>query len=406
LLLLTNHSCKSFMPSFYEFFAGGGMARAGLGQGWSCLFANDFDEIKGKTYAKNWGEKDLIVDDIANITTNLLPGIADLAWASSPCQDLSLAGSGGGLGLPDAAVATRSGTFWRFIEIIQELAKEGRAPGMVVFENVTGAITSHKGQDFKSIARAFSDSGYRFGGIVADAQLFVPQSRKRLFIIGVRQDLIIPVSIVKQEYNPFWHPASIRAAYNTLDKDVEANWIWWDMPVPPTRKQNFIDIIEEHPQGVTWDSPKKTANLLSMMSAVNLAKVVQAQAAGRKVVGGVYKRMREEMAVKVQRAEVRFDNVSGCLRTPSGGSSRQLILVINGQEVKSRLLSPREGARLMGLPDNYILPEKYNDAYHLAGDGVVVPVVRYVAANLLEPIISANDLVSSQPIPGELVEVS
>ncbi len=43
------------MKSFFEFFAGGGMARAGLGSGWKCLFANDFDRKKGVTYQLNWG---------------------------------------------------------------------------------------------------------------------------------------------------------------------------------------------------------------------------------------------------------------------------------------------------------------------------------------------------------------
>ena len=41
----------------------------------------------------------------------------------------------------------------------------------------------------------------------------------------------------------------------------------------------------------------------------------------------------------------------------------------------------------MGLSDEYKLPESYNEAYHLAGDGVVVPVVRYLAEHLLEPIV-------------------
>jgi len=63
-------------------------------------------------------------------------------------------------------------------------------------------------------------------------------------------------------------------------------------------------------------------------------------------------------------------------------------LVVDGNEVKSRLISTRETARLMGLPDDYVLPEKYNEAYHLTGDGVVVPVVRHLAENLLEPLVT------------------
>jgi DNA (cytosine-5)-methyltransferase 1 len=63
--------------------------------------------------------------------------------------------------------------------------------------------------------------------------------------------------------------------------------------------------------------------------------------------------------------------------------------VVDDGAIRTRLLSPREAARLMGLPDSYVLPKKYNEAYHLAGDGVVVPVVRFLAAHLLEPLLAS-----------------
>ena len=65
--------------------------------------------------------------------------------------------------------------------------------------------------------------------------------------------------------------------------------------------------------------------------------------------------------------------------------------MVEGDRVRSRLISARETARLMGLPDAYVLPSTYNDAYHLVGDGVVVDVVRHLAANLFEPILAATD---------------
>ena len=58
--------------------------------------------------------------------------------------------------------------------------------------------------------------------------------------------------------------------------------------------------------------------------------------------------------------------------------------------VKARLISSRETARLMGLPDDYALPENYNEAYHLTGDGVVVPVVRHLAEHIFEPVLEAT----------------
>ena len=163
------------------------------------------------------------------------------------------------------------------------------------------------------------------------------------------------------------------------------------MPPPALNTSRFADVIEDDPTGVAWHSQEETARLLGMMSQVNLAKVEQAKRTGKRMVGAIYKRTRlNEDGFKVQRAEIRFDDIAGCLRTPTGGSSRQLILVVNGEQVKSRLISSRETARLMGLPDSYILPDKYNEAYHLTGDGVVVPVVRHLAEHILEPLIAEN----------------
>jgi DNA (cytosine-5)-methyltransferase 1 len=114
------------------------------------------------------------------------------------------------------------------------------------------------------------------------------------------------------------------------------------------------------------------------------------------MVGSLYKRTRpDHRGGRAQRAEIRFDDIAGCLRTPNGGSSRQTIMLVNGNKVKSRLLSPRETARLMGLPDSYVLPANYNEAYHLTGDGVAVPVVRHLAQHLIEPLIGIRNLVTT-----------
>lgn len=378
-------------PRYYEFFAGGGMARAGLGLGWECVFANDFDPMKASTYALNWGSEHFVCGDVATLTTSNLPGAADLAWASFPCQDLSLAGDYRGLGHSTSAVMTRSGTFWPFWALMRDLAREGRAPRMIVLENVFGALTSRQGKDFVAIASALSGSGYRFGAMVLNARLFVPQSRPRVFFVAVRRGEEIPPELVGDGPQDAWHPAAVVAAHSRMTAEAKRKWIWWSMTAPSARSTVFADLIEDDPTGVHWHSPEETRYLLSMMSAVNAAKVEAAKKANRRIVGGVYRRTRpDENGLKRQRAEVRFDDVAGCLRTPSGGSSRQTILVVEGSSVRSRLLSPREAARLMGLRDDYKLPQRYNDAYHVAGDGVCVPAVRHISECLLEPIFKRN----------------
>ncbi len=369
---------KEFL--FYEFFAGGGMARAGLGDNWQCLFANDFDEKKAESYRKNWAGDRLYVKDVRDVSITELPGEVDLAWASFPCQDLSLAGNGEGL------KAKRSGSFWPFWKLMRKLGDEKRNPKIIVLENVYGALTSHDGRDFSALCSALVEIGYFVGAVIIDAAHFIPQSRARLFVIATRSDLIIPDALLGTGAHSVWHPKSVLKARQKLPIETSKQWIWWNIPEPPPRKLNFIDIIEDEPEGVEWKSESDTRYILNMMSETNRKKVAQAQASGRRMVGGVYRRTRNG----VQRAEVRFDDISGCLRTPSGGSSRQLLLVVEGENIRSRLLSPREAARLMGLKDSYILPANYNAAYHLAGDGVVVPVVGHLAKYLLTPILQAN----------------
>lgn len=374
------------MFSFYEFFAGGGMARAGLGEGWECLLANDFDPKKAACYAANWGAADLRVGDVGALNVAELPGHADLAWASFPCQDLSLAGAGAGLN------GSRSGSFWGFWRLVRGLGEAGRSPRLVVLENVCGALTSHQGQDFAALANALADAGYRFGAVVVNAVHFLPQSRPRLFIIGVLNQQAIPEQLITTGPEGEWHPPALVDAYGKLSPSTRQAWAWWRLPIPEPRASVFADLIEDAPSGVAWHRAEETRKLLSMMSPRNLAKVEAAQQTGRRMVGAIYRRTRTEGPdrQKVQRAEIRFDDVAGCLRTPAGGSSRQVIMVVEGEKIRSRLLSPREAARLMGLADSYLLPANYNDAYHLAGDGVAAPVVRFLAQYILEPILQAG----------------
>ena len=377
-------------PTYYEFFAGGGMARAGLGDEWRCLFANDFDCMKAAAYIANWGGDHFLCEDIGKLTVPDLPGRADLAWASFPCQDLSLAGDGAGLGTSTDSATTRSGTFWPFLALMHGLRHEGRAPRMIVLENVFGALTSHGGKDFVAIGEALSTAGYQFGAVVIDAACFVPQSRPRVFFVAVESGSHLPPRVVHGGPSRLWHPKALTSAYSGLSAAAKSRWVWWDLPVPSDAVTVLADLIEDKPAGVAWHSNDETGRLLGMMSPLNQAKVEAAQRAGRRVIGCIYRRTRPDAdGSRRQRAEVRFDGVAGCLRTPGGGSSRQTILLVDADKITSRLLSAREAARLMGLSDGYILPARYNAAYHVAGDGVCPPVVRHLARYLLEPVLAA-----------------
>lgn len=365
-----------------EFFAGGGLARLGLGKNWQCVFANDFSQKKAAAYRENFNNApELVVDDVWKIETTAIPGNPTLAWASFPCQDLSLAGNGKGL------YAERSGSFWGFWRIIQNLRAEERQVPFIVLENVIGLLGSKQGSDFYRLCQALAEGGYFFGAMVIDAVRFVPQSRPRLFIIAVSKNTLIDNRLHSKIPERPWHDDKIFAAYEKLSHNLKEHWIWWSLPAPPQRKTTLADLIESEHTLVSWHSHIETEKILGQMSRLNLEKVKEAQYAGTQQIGTVYRRTRAEDGIKLQRAEVRFDGISGCLRTPIGGSSRQIVIVVEKKSIRTRLLSPREAARLMGAPDSYILPQNYNDAYHVMGDAVAVPVVSWLEKHLLHPLV-------------------
>jgi DNA (cytosine-5)-methyltransferase 1 len=156
------------------------------------------------------------------------------------------------------------------------------------------------------------------------------------------------------------------------------------------------DMLEDPPASGKWLSPAALKRLISLMTLRQRAKLDAAcedvRIRGQRRAGGVYRRTRKDAnGASIQRAEVRFD-VAGCLRTPAGGSSRLTLLIVDPQlGLRARLLSAREAARLMGLPEEYRLPPSYTAAYKLAGDGVAAPVAGWIARHLAEPLLDAMD---------------
>jgi DNA (cytosine-5)-methyltransferase 1 len=252
------------------------------------------------------------------------------------------------------------------------------APRVIVIENVVGLLTSHGGADFTALCEALGRQGYRYGALEIDAARFMPQSRPRVFVVATRA----PVDGVEGP-SPFHSPA-VRAAHAAMPEAVKAGWIWWRLDAPLVRNADLSSVLEPD-EAVRWRSPEETSALLGLMDTRHAAKVAALRAGGGRAVGAVFRRTR----AGVQRAEARFDGLAGCLRTPRGGSSRQTLLVVDGGEVKSRLLTAREGARLMGLPEDYRLPSSESAGLHVIGDGVAAPVVGHLARQLIEPLLDA-----------------
>jgi DNA (cytosine-5)-methyltransferase 1 len=364
---------------FFEFFAGGGLARLGLEPDFACVFANDIDPAKAQAYRTVFSGDHLHEGDIWKLPVSDLPGQAALAWASFPCQDLSLAGARRGLAAP------RSGAFWGFHRLIEKLAHEGRAPDVLALENVTGLLSSHAGADFAALIHALDGLGYRAGALEIDAALFTPHSRPRLFIVAARNPP--PALCSSGPADPFHSPA-LRTAVARLPDALRKRFVWWRLSAPAKRNTRLADMLEDD-ACVVWNSDEQTARLIAQMSPLQRTRLDALRESGGREVGAVFRRIRIERGDRVQRAEARFDGLAGCLRTPAGGSSRQILLFVEGDRVRSRLLSPREAARLMGAPDEYPLPQGQTAALHLFGDGVCVPVVRWLSQHLLAPLAGA-----------------
>lgn len=342
----------------YEFFAGSGLVGYGLNGMFVPVWANDINERKARVYRANFDNSRFHLGDIKSVNGADLP-VAELSWASFPCQDLSLAGSMGGIH------AKRSGLVWEWLRVLDEMPS---APKVIALENVVGLLTSHGGDNYRALHRALAERGYRAGAIVLNANWFVPQSRPRVFVVAVAGNVTSPSAVEGSE--PCWlhSPAAIK-----LGEELD-QWVWWHAPQPDARTSVLADLLE--------DAPFDKDDVLQLVPERHKALLEEKE----HVVAAGYRRTRGGRQV----LELRFDGQAGCLRTPEGGSSRQYVVVKNGEDVHARLLTARETARLMGAPDSFKLPGSYNDGYFAMGDAVAAPVAEFIGRQLLVPLVEAS----------------
>lgn len=362
------------------------MVRAGFGADWRCVFSNDNDPLKISSYRENWSSEHLVPGDIKSVTADQVPDNLTLAWASSPCQNFSSAGLGDGLSGASSSVFTQ---WW---DLIASKTALGREPKIVVLENVVGLLKSRGGLDFKLICEGFVKCGYRFGVAVIDAINFLPQSRPRIFLIAVKVDIEFPGSLRSDKPISRWHPPHLVNAVEYLPEDLRCKHVWWRMPESVCRTSTLADFMLHENASLVWHTRDQTLKLLDSMTPTNLEKLIKAKKNGSLIIGTLYRRMRSIDGVNKSRAEVRFDGVAGCLRASDGGSSRQMLIYVEGDSVRTRHMTPRESARLMGLAETYKLPRLKTHAVKLVGDGVAVPVVKFLEQHLLIPLACAASI--------------
>ncbi|MBF4568239.1 DNA cytosine methyltransferase [Plantibacter sp. VKM Ac-2880] len=364
---------NSARPKVLEFFAGIGLARIGLERGgFRVAWANDYEQDKWDLYRNHFddesGDHKFALGDISQVSVSDLPRDASLAWGSSPCTDLSLAGSRGGLR------AGESNAFWQYIRLLEELGED--RPEVAVLENVVGLATSHGGDDLAAAVRAFNDLGYSVDVLAIDARRFIPQSRPRLFLVGA---LNPPMDTAEpnSELRPDW----LQAVYGdpTLRTHRAA------LPAPPAPLlEGFGELVEAMPVGdERWWGAERTEAFVNSLAPVQLERI----AAMRRSPGVKYRTAYRRTRNGVPVWEVRPDDISGCLRTARGGSSKQAVVKLGNRRLQVRWMTPLEYARLMGAGDYDLSAARTNQALFAFGDAVAVPAVSWLAENYLMPLV-------------------
>ena len=354
------------MAKFAEFFAGVGLMREAIEPlGWNCIFANDIASDKAEMYVSRFGDEHLLVDDINRVTVGDLPDSLDLLTASFPCIDLSLAGNRAGL------AGEHSGTVWPFLNLTEGLQREHAAPSAVLIENVTGFLTSHKGRDLGDVCERLAGLGYWLDVTVVDARWFIPQSRPRLFVLGVRRDLLV------QPMPPTSHVTRLRtrAIRGFQARYRELPFVELPLPEPPMQSGGaLVSLLENVPiNSSSWWPKERVAAALDAMMPMHRKRVDELARGARDGVATMYRRVRNGRTV----SEVRGDRIAGCLRTPQGGSSVQFLIDCRHGETKIRPLTGREYARLQGAAE-FPIHVGRRQAQLGFGDAVCVPAVRWL----------------------------
>jgi DNA (cytosine-5)-methyltransferase 1 len=358
--------------TFAEFFAGIGLMRLGLERaGWHIAFANDIDEDKRQMYCAHFGNTgEFVLGDVHQLDATKVPRV-DLATASFPCNDLSLAGARKGL------AGEQSSAFWGFIEVLTKMGR--RRPSMVLLENVTGFLTSHDGNDFRDALLALNRLGYAVDALIVDAARFVPQSRQRLFVVGTKSVEVAVLNDTPKFYEGECRPPALA---DFILWNPEINWKIRPLPPLPSREVRLADIIEDlSPNSAMWWSRERAEYLLNQMSPKHRAQAQAMIHGSRTTYGTVFRRVRNERSM----AELRTDGIAGCLRTPRGGSGRQILFAAGRGRFAVRLLTPRECARLMGA-DDFAIRVSLNQALFGFGDAVCVPVIEWIANHYLNRV--------------------
>ena len=376
---------KAFQLTVAEYFAGVGLMRMGLERcGWRVVWANDVSEQKFRMYKAFFSDagRIYVVADVFQVDPESVPETA-LATCSFPCVNLSVAGRMEGIN------GRHSSAFWGFINILERQSRKGRHPPLVLVENVPGWLYSNKGRDFRLTVEALNRLGYMCDVFAVNALSFRPQSRLRVFLVGMREDVFGGPDDPRFYFERVRRRSRLLAPL-TLRRSVQAclDLSWKHLPVPappPLKTSGLAEIVEPLPEShPLWWPEEEVERHMKMMSEEHRRRVEELARREEYSYRAFFRRMRGGE----QRVEVRKDEVAGCLRTAVGGSAQQFLLRAGKGTIRMRRMTPREYARLQGVPDDLPIPERVGRVQALTGfgDAVCVDVVEWIAKNVLAPV--------------------
>lgn len=377
-----------------DFFAGIGLVSMGLERaGWKTVCALDYDPEKARAYINHFGSDHYRTQDVGKTTGASIPKVT-LAHASFPCTDLSVAGARRGI------YQGESSAFWQFIRVVEEMKEaHGEAnPPIILLENVEGLLTSNGGKDLRSLLETLNDLGYSTDLLRIDAANFVPQSRVRIFIVALHDSLVaaLPTGSFEQEHAVHSSNARSRRIVEYIEANSDLRWYFHKLPNLPTRNILLEDVIDT---GAEWWEKERTDYLFNQMHERHRELVRERVKQDRYSYLPAFRRMRMRDGAERSTVELRSDGLAGCLRTPKGGSARQIILRAGKGTFDARLINGIEAARLMGADDFKIDPSlSLNQVLFGFGDAVCVPAVEWIGRYYLNSLpVPTNENVIEVP---------
>lgn len=338
------HGSVSSKFFFADLFAGIGGFRIALQEiGGSAVFSSELNASARRTYAKNFA--DVPLGDIRGITragsrfrsssqlNELVPDV-DLITGGFPCQPFSLAGvsSRRHHGLDVGLDCNDQGTlFDDIMAIVRAKCRFGGGPRVLLLENVRNLYHHDSGRTFQIIKNRIEDAGYVVYTQVIDSQSLVPQRRKRLYFVCIRENLVREIG--QYEFPKF------------------------EIPIPPLKLRSILergkDLETYQISTRLWTSHKRRSRRHADRGNGFVIEEADLDRPANTLVSRYYKDGKD-------------------------------CLISMGRGRNPRMLTPRECAKLQGFdPDHFVLPSSRTAAYRAFGNAVTVPVVKKISKSLI-----------------------